>query len=175
MTAPAVSEHWSQTWALGAWFQSVVLGQWGASCGLRGLICVETCPTGLAWYAKGSTATLHAMELECSGAGLCDFTTGDCVCSEGYTGDACEKSECAYHVLYCGLAKRVQNGPFGHSSLTDHSSKLLCGNTAVACANSCNSNGLCMSMASIVKKHFPGPYDAATGQFYPGYGGVYCE
>jgi hypothetical protein len=47
-----------------------------------------------AWISKVvNTNDMHAV-VECSNRGLCDRKTGTCLCSAGYTGNACQRSEC---------------------------------------------------------------------------------
>lgn len=57
----------------------------GADCSLR------TCPFGNSWALD--SANPHAYE-ECSGAGLCDRTSGECKCFDGYSGFACQRRAC---------------------------------------------------------------------------------
>lgn len=52
-----------------------------ADCG----VFVPACPVSVGFSASGTTSPK-----QCSGAGVCHTTTGDCVCSYGYTGAACE-------------------------------------------------------------------------------------
>ena len=75
----------------------------GAACEFR------RCPTGddpLTWWdetdgygksALGSTTLLGApgnkYHHDCSGRGVCDYTTGDCTCFEGWRGTNCNISE----------------------------------------------------------------------------------
>ena len=56
--------------------------------------CSErSCPKGTAWFSYPSASNVaHRDELECSGAGLCDPTTGVCACQAPFTGAACELS-----------------------------------------------------------------------------------
>ena len=56
-----------------------------------------TCEFGAAWVTDGAFDP-HAYA-ECSGKGVCDRTTGECVCFDGYTGAACKRSECAANIL----------------------------------------------------------------------------
>ncbi|KAH9187063.1 hypothetical protein AeNC1_010962 [Aphanomyces euteiches] len=53
-----------------------------------------SCPTGLAWadYAI-ATDTAHQLAV-CSNMGLCDPTSGLCVCRSGFEGPACEYMSC---------------------------------------------------------------------------------
>ena len=59
-----------------------------------GADCSEmTCPRGTSWiHPTGSFA--HVTGVECSDAGLCDRSTGDCQCFDGYEGSACQRTAC---------------------------------------------------------------------------------
>jgi len=54
-----------------------------------------TCPRGTSWsrVAAGSD-NLHMTEIECSDAGICDTSTGECTCFPGYEGSACQRTVC---------------------------------------------------------------------------------
>ena len=56
---------------------------------------VRICPAGhsLAESVPTSTTIGHSIT-ECSGAGLCDRTTGQCVCFDGFKGRSCERFHC---------------------------------------------------------------------------------
>ncbi|ETV84349.1 hypothetical protein, variant [Aphanomyces astaci] len=56
---------------------------------------VRTCPSDLAWSDIPSSASLaHQTVLECSGRGLCNRTSGTCLCVPGYEGNACQRTSC---------------------------------------------------------------------------------
>jgi len=68
-----------------------------------GADCSEwKCPRGMSWNAAGPTVgnnglpfiMTHVDNVECSDAGLCDRGTGQCQCFPGYTGSACQRTEC---------------------------------------------------------------------------------
>lgn len=59
----------------------------GADCSLR------TCPRGISWVSPDGTCD-HTSERECSDQGVCDRSTGLCTCFDGYTGSACQRTEC---------------------------------------------------------------------------------
>jgi len=72
-----------------------------------GADCSEmTCPRGMSrfkhdtaspWFtddASLSWYTTHTDNVECSDAGMCDRSSGDCQCFPGYTGSACQRTEC---------------------------------------------------------------------------------
>ena len=65
-------------------------GWTGADCSER------TCPTDVSWFTLPSASNeAHLYEqVECGGQGICDRTTGTCVCSAGFTGAACERMTC---------------------------------------------------------------------------------
>jgi hypothetical protein len=78
-----------------------------------GADCSEwKCPRGMSWSqmntAKGQPDAVwdvvasdettvfmtHVDNVECSDAGMCDRGTGQCQCFPGYTGSACQRTEC---------------------------------------------------------------------------------
>ncbi|KAE8990298.1 hypothetical protein PR001_g21527 [Phytophthora rubi] len=64
--------------------------------GFTGGDCNERlCPKGRSWFDRpiDTTDTAHAL-VECSNAGECDRTKGDCICSAGFTGAACNRMFC---------------------------------------------------------------------------------
>ena len=58
--------------------------------------CSErTCPSGLAWFDMPTSATVaHTTLAECSGKGDCKYSTGECTCAAGFTGDGCIRMTC---------------------------------------------------------------------------------
>ncbi|KAG3247913.1 hypothetical protein PI124_g7381 [Phytophthora idaei] len=64
--------------------------------GFTGGDCTERlCPKGRSWFDRPTEApdTAHAL-VECSNAGECDRTKGECVCLAGFTGAACNRMVC---------------------------------------------------------------------------------
>ncbi|CAM9299639.1 unnamed protein product [Hapterophycus canaliculatus] len=60
----------------------------GADCSER------TCSTGLAWSDRATgTDTAHGIS-ECSNRGECDRASGRCKCMSGFSGAACERTNC---------------------------------------------------------------------------------
>ena len=67
------------------------------SAGWRGAECSErTCPTGPSWFNRPTAdEELHVKEdVECSDMGLCDRTTGQCACMDGFSGASCNRMDC---------------------------------------------------------------------------------
>ncbi|EGZ19943.1 hypothetical protein PHYSODRAFT_312849 [Phytophthora sojae] len=64
--------------------------------GFTGGDCNERlCPKGRSWFDRPTDTadTAHAL-VECSNAGECDRTKGDCICLAGFTGAACNRMLC---------------------------------------------------------------------------------
>lgn len=64
--------------------------------GWSGVDCLaRTCPVSQQWVGRAiGSYDAHSASIECSGAGVCDTTTGQCVCDMGRTGAACSSSVC---------------------------------------------------------------------------------
>ena len=79
------------------------------SDGWEGPDCsIKACPFAPAWAAHArSTDDVHNQSVECSGVGICDRSKGECVCSGGFEGAACEKMKCGgSSTAICGKAGR---------------------------------------------------------------------
>ncbi|KAH7467171.1 Tenascin [Phytophthora ramorum] len=55
---------------------------------------LRTCPAGPAWGGIPTSPTASHIKIECSGAGVCDRSSGTCICYYGYEGSACQRSGC---------------------------------------------------------------------------------
>ncbi|KAG6949191.1 hypothetical protein JG687_00015032 [Phytophthora cactorum] len=54
------------------------------------------CPSGPSWFtAPSSSNTVHNQWTECSDAGICDRTSGQCSCYTPFEGAACEYMKCS--------------------------------------------------------------------------------
>ena len=76
---------------------------YAADCSLR------TCPTGKAWADKAYDEDTAHSTVECSNAGFCDRSKGICVCFDGFTGSACQRSTCPNECSGHGLCITVAN------------------------------------------------------------------
>lgn len=69
----------------------------GGDCSMR------SCPRGLSWYDYPTRNNVaHFSYSTCSGAGVCDYTTGDCRCNELFAGQACDRMVCGGGVTCSG-------------------------------------------------------------------------
>ncbi|ETN02121.1 hypothetical protein PPTG_16769 [Phytophthora nicotianae INRA-310] len=62
-------------------------GFFGYDCSLK------YCPVGKAWGVIRGTNDAHGPE-ECSGRGICAYSSGSCSCQSGFTGPACQYTQC---------------------------------------------------------------------------------
>lgn len=84
-------------------------GWTGADCNAR------KCPQEIA-FADHPTVdgTFHNFA-ECSGRGICDRSTGECECFDGYTGKACKRMTCPNGCSGHGTCERLEDLHFGSS------------------------------------------------------------
>lgn len=52
------------------------------------------CPCAASWFDAPVADNEAHQVVECSNRGKCDRVTGECACSEGFTGTACERIDC---------------------------------------------------------------------------------
>jgi hypothetical protein len=54
----------------------------------------RVCPAGKAWVDIPTAATVAHAQQECSNKGVCDRSSGKCLCFDGFGGDACQRMVC---------------------------------------------------------------------------------
>ena len=82
------------------WWDATEAGTTGFSLAAGDIYTFTLASHGNIDFVEGDSNTAH-QDLECSGRGTCDYTVGKCTCLPGFSGDACQRSECG------GLAGRV--------------------------------------------------------------------
>lgn len=72
-----------------------IFGRCQCAVGFQGADCSErTCTLGLAWADQAAGIDQAHLPAECSNAGICDLSTGECECWAGFVGEACERLSC---------------------------------------------------------------------------------
>jgi hypothetical protein len=52
------------------------------------------CPMGAAWFDEATVSNVAHAPAECSNRGICDRTSGTCMCQNGFSGSACDRLTC---------------------------------------------------------------------------------
>ncbi|CAM9609737.1 unnamed protein product [Chrysoparadoxa australica] len=71
------------------------------------------CPFELAWADAPDINGQHHTYAECANKGVCDRSTGQCVCFEGYSGKGCQRQTCPNDCSGHGRCMLIQDIPFG--------------------------------------------------------------
>lgn len=72
-------------------------GSFECSCdsGYFGNCALRSCPSGPAWFHDPAVDDMaHDEDKECSNMGVCDHSSGQCLCKPGFEGAACERMSC---------------------------------------------------------------------------------
>jgi len=87
-------------------------GGWGSThdvSPLKAADCsIRTCPGDRAWFDLATASTVAHALAECSNAGVCDRTTGECECFAGFTGNACQRRTCPNDCSGHGKCRNMQ-------------------------------------------------------------------
>jgi hypothetical protein len=75
--------------------------RYGGNCDNINLCLAEECPAGTAWSDKAFATNLAHRSAVCSNRGICQHTTGECLCYPGYTGNACQRSGLTHAYYAC--------------------------------------------------------------------------
>jgi len=85
----------------------------------------RVCPYDFAFVSKPTNMTKRHEYAECSARGVCDRTTGQCECFEGYEGQACHRTACPNDCSGHGRCKYLGDIPkygsiYDHDTATDY-------------------------------------------------------
>jgi len=82
----------------------------------------RVCPYDFAFASKPTNSSKRHEYAECSARGVCDRTTGECECMEGYEGQACHRTSCPNDCSGHGRCQYTDNIP-KYGTLFDYEKK----------------------------------------------------
>merc|ERR1719498_2244533 len=71
------------------------------------------CPYELAFVDAPTSSGYFHRYMECSGKGICDRSTGDCECFDGYTGKGCQRHMCPNDCSGHGTCEYIEELTYG--------------------------------------------------------------
>lgn len=71
------------------------------------------CAFEIAWVDSPDIKGRHHKYLECAGKGICDRTSGECNCFNGFEGKACARAACPNDCSGHGVCEFIEDLPFG--------------------------------------------------------------
>jgi len=101
------------------------------------------CPRAPAWFdyptERNRAHDKRGGGVECAGRGHCDRDAGECVCQAGFTGDACQFTQCPGRVLSMAAPGKIGSGALGHRV----------GGGGNGGVTECSGHGRCLDMGQL--------------------------